>query len=63
MIRRLFWLAVLAGGYFWISTSGKDHVLVRQAKALYESISEWIQDADADFQLKKSSKRKAQRWN
>jgi hypothetical protein len=62
-MRRLFWLIIMLGAYMWILTSGRDHFLLEKAKAIYEFASKWINDADADFQLKNSSKKRSHRWN
>jgi hypothetical protein len=63
-MRRLFWLIVLVGGYFWVLTSGKDQFLLQKAKAAYEFATKWLEDADADFQLNSpKSKKKSRRWD
>lgn len=63
-MRRLFWLIILVGGYLWLLTSGRDQFVLQKAKAVYEFVSEWIDDADADFQLKNNkSKKKSRRWD
>ena len=61
---KLFWLAILVGGYLWILTSGHDQFILQKGKALYQSIAQWIEDADADFQLKNTKgKKKSRRWD
>jgi len=62
-MRRLFWLIVLIGGYMWFSTSDKDHFILEKARALYEFASNWVKDADVDFQLKDNPKKKSRRWD
>jgi len=63
-MRRLFWLIVLAGAYLWILTSGHDQFVFEKGKAFYNSIAKWIEDADADFQLKDVKvKKKSRRWD
>ena len=63
-MRRLFWLIVLAGAYFWVLTSGRDQFVLEKGKALYSTIAKWVEDADADFQLKNvKSKKKSRRWD
>jgi len=63
-MRRLFWLIILVGGYFWILTSGRDEFVFQKAKALYQFVVDWVDDADADFQLKNTkSKKKSRRWD
>ena len=63
-MRRLFWLIIMVGAYLWVLTSGRDQFLVQKAKAVYEFVYNWIDDADADFQLKNTkSKKKSRRWD
>lgn len=64
-MRRLFWLMIMVGAYLWILTSGRDQFFVQKAKAVYEFVYNWIEDADADFQLKNNtkSKKKSRRWD
>ena len=63
-MRRLFWLMIMVGAYLWILTSGRDQFLVQKAKAVYEFVYNWIEDADADFQLKNTKpKKKSRRWD
>jgi hypothetical protein len=63
-MRKLFWLAILAGGYLWILTSGHDQFILQKGKAIYQSIAQWIADADADFQIKNTKpKKKSRRWD
>lgn len=63
-MRRLFWLIVMLGGYLWILSSGRDQFFLERGKAIYEMITKWIEDADADFQLNTiKSKKKSRRWD
>ena len=68
-MRKLFWLIVLVGAYFWILTSGHDQFLYENGKAIYSSIAKWIEGADADFQLTNTPaasskpKKKSRRWD
>jgi hypothetical protein len=67
-MRKLFWLIVLVGAYFWILTSGHDQFVFENGKAIYSSIAKWIEGADADFQLRnapssKPPKKKSRRWD
>ncbi len=63
-MRRLFWLLVLMGSYLWVLTSGNDHFVLEKGQAIYQTVAKWIEDADADFQLKNSkSKKKSRRWD
>jgi hypothetical protein len=63
-MRRLFWLIVLSGAYLWVLTSGRDQFVLEKGKAIYETIAKWIEDADADFQLKNpKAKKKSRRWD
>ena len=63
-MRRIFWLVVCLGAYFWVLTSGKDQFLLDRGKALYETALKWLDGADADFQLKDvKSKKKSRRWD
>ncbi len=63
-MRRLFWLIVLVGAYLWVLTSGHDQFVFERGKAIYSNIAKWIEDADADFQLKNvKSKKKSRRWD
>jgi hypothetical protein len=47
----------------WFSTADKDHFILEKARALYEFASNWVKDADVDFQLKDNSKKKSRRWD
>jgi len=63
-MRRLFWLLIMVGAYLWVLTSGRDQFLAQKAKAVYEFVYNWIEDADADFQLKNTKpKKKSRRWD
>jgi hypothetical protein len=54
----------MVGAYLWVLTSGRDQFLVQKAKAVYEFVYNWVEDADADFQLKNTkSKKKSRRWD
>ncbi len=60
---RLIWLLFLLGTYVWVVSSGKEETLFRGAKIVYEAICDWLDGADADFQLKeKKAARKSKRW-
>lgn len=62
-MRRLFWLIFLLGGYLWILTSGHDDFVLAKSKAVYETVTDWISSAEADFHLKKDKQRKKhRRW-
>jgi hypothetical protein len=63
-MRRLFWLIIMVGAYFWVLTSGRDQFFLQKAKAVVQFVTQWIDDADADFQLKNTkSKKKSRRWD
>lgn len=63
-MRRLFYMTLLLGAYLWVLTSGKDEFLLARGKALYETVSKWLDGADADFQLKDlNTKKKSRRWD
>ena len=63
-MRRIFWLTVSLGAYFWILTSGNDQFLLNRGKMLYQTVVNWLEEADADFQLKEiKSKKKSRRWD
>jgi len=64
IMRKIFWLVVLAGSYLWVLTSGHDDFLLDKGKSVYNTIAKWIEDSDADFQLKNiNSKKKSRRWD
>lgn len=63
-MRRLFWIALLLGGYFWVVTSGNDHLLLSKGKQIYEALVAWFDDAEIDGQFKKSKeKKRLRRWD
>jgi len=63
-MRRLFWIILLLGAYFWVMTSGNDQAVLEKGKWLYETVVSWFDDADIDYQLKpqKSKKRSSAWW-
>jgi hypothetical protein len=63
-MRRLVWIALLLGGYFWVVTSGNDQTLLRRGKQIYEAVVAWLDDAEIDCQLKKGKeKKRLRRWD
>ncbi len=61
---KLMWMILCLGAYLWILTSGKDQFIVERGKALVQTVSNWLEGADADFQLKDlKSKKKSRRWD
>ena len=52
-MQKLFWLALLVGGYIWMVTTGNEDLVIERGKAVYKMVADWLQDADVDFQLKK----------
>lgn len=57
-------MVFLLGTYFWILTSGREQWLITSGKALYNTAIQWLDGADADFQLKKlNEKKKSRRWD
>lgn len=57
-------MVFLLGTYFWVLTSGKEQWLISGGKALYNTAMQWLDGADADFQLKKlNEKKKSRRWD
>jgi hypothetical protein len=57
-------MAFLLSAYFWVLTSGKEQFILDQAKALYQYVANWLDGADADFQLKETtSRKKSRRWD
>lgn len=63
-MRKLFWMGLLLGGYFWAVTSGNDQFLLQRGKWAYEALVSWFEDADLDFQLKKDqNKKNSRRWH
>lgn len=63
IMRRLLWMILLLGGYFWVMTSGNDQALLEKGKWLYETVIAWFDDADVDFQLKPhKSKKHTRSW-
>lgn len=73
-MRRLFWLALILGGYVWVVTSGREEALFRKGKAVYRYLERWLADAEPDFQLEvpvekwkerqeEAPKKKHRRWD
>lgn len=68
-MRKLFWIVVLIGGYFWVMTSGRDGFVLEQGKAIYNMIVHWFDGAEVDFNLNQektqsgSNKKRARRWD
>jgi hypothetical protein len=61
---KLFWMALLLGAYFWAVTSGNDQFLLEKGKWVYQSVVNWLDDADLDFQLKNEKQKKSsRRWH
>ena len=71
-MRKLFWMMFLFAAYIWIVSSGREQFLLDQGRAVYQVIASWFDEADVDFQVKKSSqknapqkapKKKSRRWD
>jgi hypothetical protein len=64
-MRKLFWMIILFAIYVWVMTSGRDHLLIEQGKSVYQALVAWFDDADVDFQVKKTQKAKKhrRRWD
>jgi hypothetical protein len=52
-MQKFFWIALFVGGYIWMVTTGNEDLVIERGKAIYKMFSDWLQDADVDFQLKK----------
>lgn len=64
-MRKLLWVLMGIGGYIWMVTSGNDEFVLNQGKAIYRALVAWFDDAEVDFQMKKTSKSKKRdrRWD
>lgn len=67
-MRKLFWLCLLFGAYFWMVSTGNEDLVIEKGKALYGYISHWLKDADVDFQVKKKKishqkRERPRRWD
>jgi hypothetical protein len=60
---KIFWLILLLGAYLWVLTSDHDEFIISKAKALYETVIGWVDNADSDFHLKKEKPKKHRRWD
>ena len=63
-MRKLLWMIFLFGAYIWVISSGHEELIFDQGRAVYRAIVTWLDDADVDFQVKKSkNKKKSRRWD
>lgn len=63
-MRKLFWMIFLFGAYIWIISSGREEFLFDQGRAIYRVLVSWFDEAEVDFQVKKSHpKKKSRRWD
>lgn len=63
-MRKLLWIFMAIGGYIWLVTSGNDEWALNQGKAFYRAVVAWFDDAEVDFQMKKSKpKKRERRWD
>ena len=64
---RLFWFILFFGGYLWMVTTENEQLVLEKGKALYQMVSNWLSDADIDFQIKKKefskNKNRSRRWD
>lgn len=64
-MRKLIWMIMLIGGYVWLVTSGNDDFVLRQGKRICQTVIDWFDDAQVDFQggCKERLKKKSRRWD
>ena len=61
---RLFWIIFLFAAYIWMVSSGREEFVLDQGKAIYRYFVSWFDDAEVDFQVKKSEHtKKSRRWD
>ncbi|MBX9744468.1 MAG: hypothetical protein K2X08_04585 [Chlamydiales bacterium] len=61
---RLFWIIFLFAAYIWTVSSGREEFVLDQGKAICRYLVSWFDDAEVDFQMKKSeNKKKPKRWD
>ena len=61
IMRKIFWALLFFAGYVYVTTSGKEHILLEKGKALYSMISEWFEDAELDFHMQKPNRKSRRR--
>ena len=76
-MRKIFWAFLILAAYFWVVSSGREQIFIRQGKHLYDLLVSWFSDAELDFQLQnnknektlrvekqeKAQKKKSRRWD
>lgn len=63
-MRKLFWMIFLFGVYIWVISSGREEFFLDQGRAIYRVLVSWFDEADVDFQVKKTPhKKKSRRWD
>jgi len=67
-MRKLFWLCIFFGAYFWMVTTGNEDLVLEKGRALYRMVTEWFKDADVDFQVKRKKitqkkRERPRRWD
>ena len=50
-MRKILWMIVLLGVYIWLVTSGNDRIVLETGKSIYQSVVNWFDDAEIDYQL------------
>lgn len=60
-MRKIFWLFVLIGGYFWIVSSGREELLLEGGKRVLLLVQDWLKDAELDFHIPKKDSKKSNR--
>lgn len=67
MMRKLFWMLLLVGGYFWVIGSGREAFFLDRGKEIYRLCVRWFDDAEIDYQITpsqyKKPKKKMRRWD
>ena len=62
-MRKLLWMIIFIGGYFWLVTSGHDEFVLERGKDIYKALVSWFDDAQIDFHLKtEKTKKRSRRW-
>lgn len=60
-MRKILWTVIFFLVYVYVTTSGKDQVILETGRSLYETISNWLDHAELDFHLKKEPAKKTRR--
>lgn len=62
---KLLWTILFITAYVWMMTSGHERLVLEQGKTIYNALVSWLDDAEIDYQLKKTQKAKKRnrRWD